>query len=98
MGRTFRFDMTTLPQIQPMTGAELKAIREGFGLSQERFARLLDCATQTIRLWEAGNGMSIRATLAVERLEQRLKQAAQQSAPEPAAKSARKSSTINRKG
>lgn len=41
-----------------MTPADLKATREGFGLSQEAWARVLglegDDADRTIRRWEAG--------------------------------------------
>lgn len=43
---------TTLPQIEPMTGRELRAIREEIGLSQEKLAQVLDCTSKSVHRWE----------------------------------------------
>nr|DAT47406.1 MAG TPA: putative transcriptional regulator [Caudoviricetes sp.] len=37
-----------------MNGIETREIREKFGLSQERFAKLLGVTTRTVQNWEAG--------------------------------------------
>nr|DAP13313.1 MAG TPA: putative transcriptional regulator [Caudoviricetes sp.] len=37
-----------------MNGMETREIREKFGLSQERFAKILGVTTRTVQNWEAG--------------------------------------------
>lgn len=37
-----------------MNGLETKEVREKFGLSQERFAKLLGVTTRTVQNWESG--------------------------------------------
>lgn len=37
-----------------MNGIEIREIREKFGLSQERFAKLLGVTARTVQNWEAG--------------------------------------------
>lgn len=50
-----------------MTGEEVKKIRMKLGLTQERFAHLLNMTMQTVNRWENGNFKPSR--LAAEKLE-----------------------------
>ena len=63
------------------TPERIKALRKGFGDTQEQFAERLDVALATIQVWEQGRGEPIGpACLYMERLENDLREAEKQPA------------------
>ena len=53
-----------MDKIQPMTGAELKAIRAGLGLSQVDFARRLGLSRRRLQDFEGGEPVDKRTHMA----------------------------------
>ena len=45
-------DLTSLPKVEPPSGAEIIAIREQANMSQAVFARFLNVGTSTLSQWE----------------------------------------------
>lgn len=54
-----------------MQAKEVKEIRESLGLTQEKFAQLLNVTTGTINRWE--KGVSKPSPLAIEKIESCMK-------------------------
>ena len=54
--RKARLPKPTFPQIVIFTGAEIRAIRKGFGpkMTQVRFARFFPVSAECIKSWELG--------------------------------------------
>lgn len=90
--------MTQPLQIEPMTGTQVRTIRERLGFSQEKFARMLDMSLAGYAIWEQlkDQQVSVRATLAVQGLADRLKQAKAESQIER--KTANKAKSLSGKG
>jgi DNA-binding transcriptional regulator YiaG len=55
-----------------MQAEEIKKIRESLGLTQEKFARLLNVTTTSINRWE--NGVAKPSPLAVEKIQSCIKE------------------------
>ena len=64
IGQTMReFDRRCLTRIEPLTAAEIRAIRETSGVSQAVFARYLNVTVSLVSQWERGEKSPSGASL-----------------------------------
>lgn len=53
--RMKEYDRLCLPEVPIYTAEKIKAMREGFSLTQSALARILNVSASTVQKWEIGN-------------------------------------------